>query len=72
MYLPDGVWIAKSSYLVNQTDGYGCCYEIVFDKEILEEYEQLYKEKLGGAKYKVTLDNNGVEEELTCIISLGD
>lgn len=72
MYLPEGFIVDTSSYLVNETVGYGCCKEIDFDIEILEEEYDLWKNVDGGALYKVTLKNNGVEEELTCIISLGD
>lgn len=72
MYFPDGVMITEYSYLLDKVTGYTCCQEVVFDMEVLKEEEQGWKKKYGGARYKVILDNNGVEEELTCIISLGD
>ena len=72
MYLPEGVIITEYSYLLDKVTGYGCCEELTFDTKKLEEYEQRYKGKYGGAKYNVILDNNGTEQELSCIISLGE
>ncbi len=72
MYLPDGVIVAMQSYLVTESMGYGCCKEFEFDMERLKKEEQGWKKKYGGARYEVTLNNNGTEEVLKCIISLGD
>ena len=72
MYLPDGVIVTLDSYLITESMGYGCCTEFEFNMERLKKEEQGWKKKYGGARYEVTLKNNGVEEVFTCIISLGD
>lgn len=72
MYLPEGTIITLYSYMIPKSVKYEYCEEMEFDMEILEEEYEFWKNVDGGALYKVTLDNNGVEEELTCIISLGD
>ena len=74
IYLPEGVEIDEGSNLISEYIKYDdeYCEEIKFDMEYLIYQEQGWKKKYGGAKFEIVLDNNGVEEELTCIISLGD
>ena len=72
IYLPQGVSININSNLVSKSIVYEYCQEIEFDMEYLTYEEQLWKKKYGGAEYLIVLDNNGVEEEFTCTISLGD
>ena len=71
MYLPDGAIIIESSYLSDGVTGYDCCKEVAFDMEVLKEEYLLWKDVDGGALFKVLLANNGTEQELMCMISLG-
>ncbi len=72
VYLPDGCTIVIGSYLVSKATVDKNYEEEVFDMEILKEEYQLWKNIDGGALYEVTLNNNGTEEVLKCMISLGD
>lgn len=72
VYLPDGCTIVIGSYLVSKVTVDKNYEEEVFDMEILKEEYQLWKNIDGGALYEVTLNNNGTEEVLKCMISLGD
>ena len=71
IFLPEGCSVTRGSYLTPNAL-VGKYYEIeTFDMEKVKEEYLFWKDIDGGAQYKVLLDNNGIEQELMCMISLG-
>ena len=71
LFLPEGCIVTEGSYLTPSAL-VGKYYEIeTFDMEKVKEEYLFWKDIDGGAQYKVLLKNNGVEQELMCMISLG-
>lgn len=71
LFLPKGCIVTEGSYLVTNAL-VGEYYEIeTFNMEMLKEEYFFWKDVDGGAQYKALLNNNGTEQELMCMISLG-
>ncbi|MBR3808263.1 MAG: hypothetical protein IKJ15_07850 [Lachnospiraceae bacterium] len=71
MFFPEGTFIYEGCNLLDKVTTYACCAEVTFDMETLKKEYLFWKDIDGGAQYKVLLDNNGIKQELMCMISLG-